>query len=117
MYAHAIPWNIAGLTIDTWNLEDWKWYIELLNAGGCNFLKIYIWSVYYYHPDEPELASNAWRYDVLHDALAYARDDLHGCDRVENAIYRQRQIMRNSSTLVLSIWSRTENFVLAASEP
>ena len=73
MYAHGIPWNIAGLTIDTWTLDDWKWYIELLNAAGCNFLKIYMWSVYYYHPDEPELARNAWRYDVLHDALAYAR--------------------------------------------
>ena len=73
VYASSIPWNIAPLTTDTWNLNDWKWYIELLNAAGCNLLKLYIWPTQYYHPDEPELASNAWRYQVWHDALAYAR--------------------------------------------
>ena len=73
VYASSIPWNIAPLTTDTWSLDDWKWYIELLNAAGCNLLKLYIWPTQYYHPDEPELASNAWRYQVWHDALAYAR--------------------------------------------
>ena len=73
VYASSIPWNIAPLTTDTWNLEDWKWYIELLNAAGCNLLKIYIWPTQYYHPDELSLACNAWRYPVWHDALAYAR--------------------------------------------
>ena len=73
VYASSIPWNIAPLTTDTWSLDDWKWYIELLNAAGCNLLKLYIWPTQYYHPDEPALASNAWRYQVWHDALAYAR--------------------------------------------
>ena len=73
VYASSIPWNIAPLTTDTWSLEDWKWYIELLNAAGCNLLKIYIWPTQYYHPDEPSLACNAWRYSVWHDALEYAR--------------------------------------------
>ena len=73
VYASSIPWNIAPLTTDTWNLDDWKWYIELLNAAGCNLLKVYIWPTQYYHPDEPGLTSNAWRYQVWHDALAYAR--------------------------------------------
>ena len=73
VYASSIPWNIAPLTTDTWSLDDWKWYIELLNAAGCNLLKLYIWPTQYHHPDEPELASNAWRYPVWHEALAYAR--------------------------------------------
>ena len=73
VYASSIPWNIAPLTTDTWSLDDWKWYIELLNAAGCNLLKLYIWPTQYYHPDEPGLAPNAWRYQVWHDALAYAR--------------------------------------------
>ena len=73
VYASSIPWNIAPLTTDTWSLNDWKWYIELLNAAGCNLLKLYIWPTQYYHPDEPGLACNAWRYQVWHDALAYAR--------------------------------------------
>ena len=73
VYASSIPWNIAPLTTDTWSLKDWKRYIELLNAAGCNLLKIYIWPTQYYHPDEPALGHNAWRYPVWHDALAYAR--------------------------------------------
>lgn len=73
VYASSIPWNIAPLTTDTWSLDDWKWYIELINAAGCNLLKLYIWPTHYYHPDEPELASNVWRYQVWRDALAYAR--------------------------------------------
>lgn len=73
VYASSIPWNIAPLTTDTWSLDDWKWYIELLNVAGCNLLKLYIWPTQYYHPDEPGLGSNAWRYQVWHDALAYAR--------------------------------------------
>ena len=73
LYASSIPWNIAPLTTDTWSLEDWKWYLELLNAAGCNLLKLYIWPTQYFHPDEPELASNAWRYQVWREALAYAR--------------------------------------------
>ena len=73
VYASSIPWNIAPLTTDTWSLDDWKWYIELLNAAGCNLLKLYIWPTQYCHPDEPMLACNAWRYQVWHDALAYAR--------------------------------------------
>ncbi len=73
VYASSIPWNLAPLTTDTWSLDDWKWYIELLNAAGCNLLKLYIWPTQYYHPEMPELAANAWRYQVWHDALAYAR--------------------------------------------
>ena len=73
VYASSIPWNIAPLTTDTWSLDDWKWYIELLNAAGCNLLKLYIWPTQYHHPDEPKLASNAWRYPVWRQALAYAR--------------------------------------------
>ena len=73
VYASSIPWNIAPLTTDTWTLDDWKWYIELLNAAGCNLLKLYIWPTQYYHPDEQELASNAWCYQVWYEALAYAR--------------------------------------------
>ena len=73
VYASSIPWNIAPLTTDTWSLDDWKWYLELLNAAGCNLLKLYIWPTQYFHPDEPELASNAWRYRVWREALAYAR--------------------------------------------
>ncbi|MDP6506413.1 MAG: hypothetical protein QF886_22505, partial [Planctomycetota bacterium] len=57
----------------TWNLSDWKWYIDVLNAAGCNLLKLYIWPTQYFHPDEPELAHNAWRYQVWKEALAYAR--------------------------------------------
>ena len=73
VYASGIPWNIAPLTTDTWSFDDWKWYLELLNAAGCNLLKLYIWPTQYYHPDEPELAPNAWRYQVWREALAYAR--------------------------------------------
>ena len=73
VYASSIPWSIAPLTTDTWHIEDWKWYIELLNAAGCNLLKLYIWPTQYYHPDETELAHNAWRYQVWREALAYAR--------------------------------------------
>ena len=72
VYASTIPWNIAPLTTDNWTFKDWKWYLELLNAAGCNLLKIYIWSSHYFHPDEPALAGNAWRYDVWHSALEYA---------------------------------------------
>ena len=73
VYASSIPWSIAPLTTDTWSLADWKWYLELLNAAGCNLLKLYIWPTQYFHPDEPGLASNAWRYRVWREALAYAR--------------------------------------------
>ena len=73
VYASSIPWSIAPLTTDTWSLDDWKWYLELLNAAGCNLLKLYIWPTQYFHPDEPGLASNAWRYRVWREALAYAR--------------------------------------------
>ena len=62
VYASSIPWNIAPLTTDTWSLDDWKWYLELLNAAGCNLLKLYIWPTQYFHPDEPGLACNEWRY-------------------------------------------------------
>ena len=73
VYASSIPWSIAPLTTDTWSLDDWKWYLELLNAAGCNLLKLYIWPTQYFHPDEPGLACNEWRYRVWREALAYAR--------------------------------------------
>ena len=73
VYASSIPWNIAPLTTDDWTLAEWKWYIELLNAAGCNLLKLYIWSTHYYHPEEPALVRNRWRYEVWREALSYAR--------------------------------------------
>ena len=95
IYASSIPWNIAPLTTDTWGLEDWKWYIELLNAAGCNLLKIYIWSTQYYHPDEPSLVCNAWRYPVWHDALEYAR-----------VMGMETHVGFSTSTVPPSVWLR-----------
>jgi [ribosomal protein S18]-alanine N-acetyltransferase len=73
MYPHAIPWNLTGLTPDTWSVEDWKWYIRLLQGAGCNLLKLYIWPTQFYHPDDPRTAHNAWRFDVYREALTWAR--------------------------------------------
>ena len=73
VYASTIPWSISPLTTDNWTFEEWKWYIELLHAAGCNLLKLYIWSSHYHHPEETGLAGNAWRYEVWREALTYAR--------------------------------------------
>jgi len=73
MYLHPIPWNLTRLTADTWALDEWKWYLELLQSAGCNLLKIYVWGSQFWHPDEPRTAHNAWRYEVYREALAYAR--------------------------------------------
>lgn len=73
MYLHPIPWQLTRLTADTWTLDDWKWYLHLLQSARCNLLKIYIWGTQFHHPDEPRTAHNAWRYEVYREALAYAR--------------------------------------------
>jgi GNAT superfamily N-acetyltransferase len=73
VYVHGIPWRLTGLTADTWSVGDWKWYIRLLQAAGCNLLKIYIWPTQFYHPDDPQTAHNAWRYEVYREALDWAR--------------------------------------------
>ncbi|MBN1344683.1 MAG: GNAT family N-acetyltransferase [Phycisphaerae bacterium] len=72
IYAHGIPWHLTSLTADTWTIDDWKWYIRLLHAAGCNLLKLYIWPTQMVHPDDPETTHNAWRYDVYREALDWA---------------------------------------------
>ena len=99
IYASDVPWNLTPLTTDTWSLEDWKWYIELLNAAGCNLLKIYIWSTQYYHPDEPSLGCNSWRYPVWHDALEYAQ-----------VMGMETHVGFSTGTVPPSIWLRFPQF-------
>lgn len=73
MYVDGIPWNLTGLTPDTWTVEDWQWYLRLLQAAGCNLLKLYIWPTQLFHPDDPRTAHNGWRYDVYGEVLAWAK--------------------------------------------
>jgi len=72
-YAHSIPWHLGKMTTDTWTLDDWKWYLKLLQAAGCNLLKIYIWPNQFHLPGQPETEKNRWRYEVYREALRYAR--------------------------------------------
>jgi len=73
IYLHPIPWNLTRLTVDTWSVLDWRWYLELLHSAGANALMIYIWPTQYYHPHYPETLPNEWRYRVFKEALSYAR--------------------------------------------
>jgi len=73
VYIHGIPWHLTGLTPDTWSVDDWKDTIRMLQAAGCNLLKLYLWPVQFHHPDDPKTAHNAWRYDVYREALRWAQ--------------------------------------------
>jgi len=72
MYLHPIDWKLTHLTADTWTLDEWKLYLDLIQAAGANMLKIFIWPTQYYHPDYPETFRNKWRYEVYKQALQYA---------------------------------------------
>ncbi len=73
MYLHPIDWKITHLTADTWTLNEWKLYLDLIQGAGANMLKIFIWPTQYYHPDYPETYPNRWRWEVYKEVLAYAK--------------------------------------------
>lgn len=73
MCTDGIPWHLTGLTADTWTIEEWKWYIRLLQAAGGNLLTIRIWPAQLHHRDDPWTHHNAWRYEVYREALGWAR--------------------------------------------
>ncbi|MFO7946288.1 MAG: GNAT family N-acetyltransferase [Armatimonadota bacterium] len=72
MYAHPIDWKLTHLTADTFTGEEWRRYLDLVQAAGANMLKIFIWPTQYFHPDHPETAPQQWYWETLREALAYA---------------------------------------------
>ena len=73
LYLHPIDWKLTHLTADTWTLAEWKLYLDLIQGAGANMLKVFIWPTQYYHPDYPQTFRNQWRWQVLSEALRYAR--------------------------------------------
>jgi hypothetical protein len=73
MHLHPIPWDLNKLTVDTWTLNDWKWYIKFLHDAGCNHFSCHLWPHHYYFPSHPETYENEWRVKVYKEALRYAR--------------------------------------------
>ncbi len=72
IYLHPIDWKDTHLTADTWTLDEWKLYLDLIQSAGANMLKIFIWPTLYYHPDYPDTYRNRWRFEVYRQALEYA---------------------------------------------
>ncbi len=73
MYIHPIPYGLRHLTADTFTPDEWKECIRLLQAAGANVLKVYLWPQQYYVPWQQDTHTNRIRYEILKDALSYAR--------------------------------------------
>jgi len=74
IYLHPIPYGLRHLTADTFLLEEWQEYLRLIQGAGANFIKVFIWPHQYYHPRHPETAQNRFYWEILRQALAYARE-------------------------------------------
>ena len=73
LYLHPIDWKLTHLTADTWTLHEWKLYLDLIQGAGANTLKIFIWPTQYFHKSFPQTSRNQWLWQVLREALLYAR--------------------------------------------
>jgi len=74
MYHFPTPWQLHGITTDTFTLSDWRRHIEWVRSLGANRLIVDLWSTQYYHPEFEETWRNEPYWEILRGALGYAQD-------------------------------------------
>ena len=72
IYHFLTPWNLSGLSVDTYFTEDWKKHLEFIRSLNINRLIIDLWANQYYHPDYEETFANKCLYERLRNVFEYA---------------------------------------------
>lgn len=68
------PFRLEGLSTDTWNLSQWKEYLNRLRSFNFTSITFLIGAWMLYHPEFEELKKNSWRYDLAEEVFDHAAE-------------------------------------------